>query len=202
MRSDTIYALRYAFAVVLLLFAMWVGVQLPDADLSWLRLRPLIFHRSLLTHGLILPLFLFLQFHTAIKGKANQKSDPLARLGLLGFLIGTCVHLAFDYFPRGWHGTALIYVPLYGWISPLFSQAWIAVSILGGLYLDCRLLRSGNELFFSLIVSLVAFMLCAQTNPTPTALKAFLMLGGFGLVAFIIPRPAVNHADAATLPSV
>lgn len=191
MRDGFYGGARYAFAVVLLLFGMWAGLQFPDADQKWLWLRHIIMHRSILTHGLLLPLFLFWHYHKS--SKANQ-SDPVPRLALMGLLIGLSAHFAFDLFPNRWWGYALIHVPLYGRLSPLFSETWLGVSLFACLYGGCRLLRNVPDLFITLVVMVVAFVLCAQTESSSSIapLFALLTLVVMGSIAFVLPRPPVN----------
>ncbi|MBE13655.1 MAG: hypothetical protein CL744_08755 [Chloroflexi bacterium] len=64
------------------------------------------------------------------------------------------VNLSFDLFPKGWSGFALISVPGYGWTTPWFSGAWIAISTVVCTYLGVRLVRNwfdGCLLVMSLI---------------------------------------------------
>jgi len=189
MRDDSQSPGRYILGIVLLLFAMWMGLKLPDIDQSWLKLPYFIWHRSILTHGLLIPLFLLVQFYACGK---KTKNDPLPRLGLMGLLIGLSVHFAFDLFPRSWVWSfARIHVPMYGWTPTWFSQLWLAASLLFCLHMGCRLLRSVNELFLSLTVLVVAFVLCAQTESSyaMAPLLALLALAGAGAVAFLLRKP-------------
>ncbi len=184
MRSDDAPAGQYIFGIVLLLFAMWFGVRFPDVDQSLLWLKPIILHRSILTHGLLLPLFFYIQYKAS--AKTGAKDNPIARLGIMGLCIGLCAHLAFDLYSNRWWGFAQIYVPLYGRLPTLLSQAWIAGSVFIGLFWCCRLLRKTQDLFLGLTTALVAFVLSAQSNSTATALAAFLTLGVLGFAAFLI----------------
>ena len=124
-------------AVFLTALGMVVGFWLPDLDLK-LGLFGLLMHRSLLTHGWLVPLLCF----WGIRKRALPILQPLAA----GLSAAMAVHLCFDFFPQRWTGFALITIPLYGRTSPLFSQIWIALSIVICLYLLLRWIADGQTL--------------------------------------------------------
>ena len=183
---------RYVLAIVALLAAAWVGLKFPDVDQSWLRLYPIVYHRSLLTHGIIIPFCLYMAY---LRGGRAVQNDPLPRFALMGLAIGLSVHLAFDLFPRGWYGFAQIYVPLYGWTTPLLSIAWLWGSLAACLFGGFRLLRNVPELYLCLLVSLVSFVWGAQSAWGATPLWAFLTLGVTGIVAFKCANPHWQPAE-------
>jgi hypothetical protein len=115
------------------MLALWVGIALglavPDLDLR----VPILTHRSILTHGLLLPCLLCVL--------AWRGSSPILRLFAIGFSSATAIHLCFDLFPKAWIGFALITVPLVGQTSPLISWLWIATSSVVCLYLAGALMR-------------------------------------------------------------
>ena len=110
-----------------------LGDRLPDIDQHTSHLV----HRSIITHGPLVPFLLFL---TA----SGRKSVPV-RLFVMGLSAAFAVHLAFDLFPKAWTGFALIHIPEYGWTSPLASGAWIALSGFACVYMALRLVRNGLE---------------------------------------------------------
>ncbi|PYS75987.1 MAG: hypothetical protein DMF66_17220 [Acidobacteria bacterium] len=134
----------YIFGAAWLLLGLVVGLHLPDVDSrlqgsipSWLLL-----HRSILTHGCIVPLLLFWL------ARRRVGTAPSFLLFAVGLSLALAVHLCFDFFPRGWVGFALIHVPVYGRTTALFSQIWIILSIVVCLYVGFRLVR--NVLEFAL----------------------------------------------------
>lgn len=125
--------MAYVVGLVLLGVGVLVGEWLPDTDQSIEFLQ----HRSIVTHGPLVPLLLFLV-------ATNSDSIPV-RWFSLGVGLGFAVHLGFDLFPKAWQGYALISVPFYGWTPPWFSIAWIAGSLLCCAYVAARLTRGYLE---------------------------------------------------------
>ena len=125
--------MAHVVGLVLLGVGLLVGEWLPDTDQSIELLR----HRSIVTHGPLVPSLLFLI-------AKNSDTIPL-RWFSLGVSLGFAVHLGFDLFPKAWQGYALISVPFYGWTSPWFSIAWIAGSLLFCAYVAARLTRGYLE---------------------------------------------------------
>ena len=116
-----------------LLVGIALGEQFPDIDQG----NSILVHRSIITHGPFLPLFLFLP-------ASRLKPVPI-RLFVMGISLGVAVHLSFDLFPKAWQGFALIHVPVVGWTYPLVSWLWIALSIICCLYIAMRLAKSGLQ---------------------------------------------------------
>ena len=106
---------------------LYAGDWLPDVDQD----LSIVTHRSVFTHGLIIPLVLF--------GLASSARALLLRLFVIGFCLGAAVHLSYDLFPRAWQGFALIHLPVFGWTFPAISWVWIAVSIVSCVYFTMRL---------------------------------------------------------------
>ena len=177
-------ARRYLLGAALMLIGIVLGLRLPDIDL-WLRMPPFFEHRSLLTHGFIVPLCLFLSLQRNTKPHNNQ----ILRLFWTGFVLSVLVHLCFDLFPRRWYGYALVHVPLVRWTIPAFSMVWLSVSTLVCLYLICRSLRSIEELSLIVMAGLVAFGMAANQQPGLALPALFALIIASGL-AFILPRPA------------
>ena len=109
------------------------GLEFPDVDQS----IGLVQHRSILTHGPLVPLIVF-------AAASGDHSLPVRWLGI-GVCMGVAVHLGFDLFPEGWSGYALISVPGYGRTPMVFSWAWIALSMAACVYMAARLARNSGE---------------------------------------------------------
>jgi len=126
--------MAYLVGVLLLAAGLVGGIHIPDLDQH----VPFLLHRSIVTHNAFLPLFLGLLLR-------RQKS-PALRLLAVGLSEALAVHLAFDLFPHGWSGYALISVPWVGRTSPAFSWIWTALSIVLCLVVVAALVRGGLEL--------------------------------------------------------
>lgn len=125
--------MKYVFGLVVFVLGVVAGLEFPDIDQS----VGLVMHRSILTHGPLVPLIVF-------AAASGDHSVPIRWLGM-GVCLGVAVHLGFDLFPEGWSGYALISVPGYGRTPMLFSWAWIALSMAGCVYMAVRLSRTGAE---------------------------------------------------------
>ena len=133
-------------APVFVLMGLHVGIGLPDID----QRTDLLLHRSIITHGPFIPLILLVL---------------ALRIGLglyafaMGVSIGFAVHHAFDLFPKGWTGAALIGVPFYGWTPWQFSWIWIAFTMLACAYLAARLAQGGLDRIWYLLGFIYIFIL-------------------------------------------
>lgn len=142
------------FSLIVLAAAIYVGLKFPDVD----QRVGFLLHRSIITHGPLLPL---LVFAFALGDNPVQR-----RLGM-GVAIGFAVHMAFDLFPRGWQGYALISLPLYGWTPSVFSWIWISVTMLICFGIAIRLCRTAMDVVIMLVATAVAF---AFVSPGENAL--------------------------------
>ena len=134
--------MKYLLGLVALVVGLAVGDWFPDIDQQ----TGLLLHRSIFTHGPLVPLILF-------AAASSTKSIQL-RWFALGVTLGVSIHLSFDLFPSSWLGFALISVPTYGWTASWFSWSWIAVSTVACTYLALRLVRGvldGSLFLLSLI---------------------------------------------------
>ena len=147
-------SLRLFFLTVISLVAgLYLGEWFPDIDQRF----DFLTHRSIVTHGLVVPLLLYPM-------ASGLKAAP-PRLFVSGFSLGSAIHLGFDLFPRAWQGFALIHVPLLGWTHPIFSWLWIAVSIICCLYLSMRLARNAIE-GAALLLATLGLFIYTSTNET------------------------------------
>ena len=125
--------LALIIAPIFLVGGLHWGIRLPDIDQK----TSLLLHRSIITHGPLIPLILF--------GLALRLRFPPVRLFAMGVSLAFAVHHAFDLFPKGWSAYALISIPFVGWTPATFSWIWIAFSILAGTYLAAQLARGGVD---------------------------------------------------------
>ena len=125
--------MRYLLGLAVLIAGLALGDWFPDIDQK----TSLLLHRSIVTHGPLVPLIIF-----AVA--VGTRSIPL-RWFALGLTLGVAIHLSFDLFPSSWSGFALISVPSYGWTASWFSWVWIAISTVACIYLALRLVRGVLE---------------------------------------------------------
>ena len=123
----------YLLGLIALLLGLAFGERFPDID----QRTTLLLHRSILTHGLLLPLLLFVV-------ASRIQWMPLRWLSM-GVCLGVAVHLAFDLFPRAWIGFALVSIPVYGWMPAPVSWIWIAGSMVACTYMAGNLARNFGE---------------------------------------------------------
>ena len=117
------------WSVAAFVVGAWIGLMLPDVD----QRTDLLLHRSIITHGPLIPLIVFLLVRNA--------RHLTVRVLPMSLCLGFVVHLAFDLFPRAWSGYALISFPVYGWLPPVVSIMWIAATALLCAYWGARLVR-------------------------------------------------------------
>ncbi len=133
---------------VVLAVAVYVGLKFPDVD----QRVGFLLHRSIITHGPLLPL---MAFAFALGNSPVQRS-----LGT-GIGIGFAVHMAFDLFPRGWQGYALISLPIYGWTPPVFSWIWISATMLICFGFAIKLCRNAIDVVILLLATIAALAFVA-----------------------------------------
>jgi hypothetical protein len=125
------------------------GLVFPDLDLklSQLPLLGFMLHRSIITHGFVLPLLVFLLV------EAKDTVRPF----ILGLNLSLAAHFCFDLFPNAWLGYSLIYVPFYGRTSPVFSWLWLTTSVLICLYLAIKLVKTKFDFRLAMMGIAIAF---------------------------------------------
>ena len=140
-------------APVFVVVGLHCGIVMPDID----QRTSLLLHRSIFTHSPLIPVIVVLL---------------ALRIGLglhafaMGVSIGFSVHHAFDLFPRGWQGAALIGVPFYGWTPPLFSWIWIAFTLFACAYLAARLVEGRLDRLWYLLGFIYIFILTVPKEHT------------------------------------
>jgi len=127
------------------------GILFPDFDL---KLTGILEHRSIVTHGCLLPLALWMADYYAPR--------RFMRACVIGFCATLAVHLCFDLFPRGWAGYALIHVPFYGRLPAALSWLWIAGNIVLCVYLVESAIATAVEIVIAGAGALIAFYLSAH----------------------------------------
>lgn len=160
-----------------------VGLYLPDTD----RVFPFLLHRSLLTHGVLLPL--------GVLWLTRSSRAEWQRFALMGLGTALAVHLSFDLFPSLWMGYALISVPFLGQLSGTLSILWIASSIVAALYLALYLMQSKTELTIVFALSAGAFLLAAPGERVFWSALLMLLLGWFA--ASYLPNQVIHGQDVA-----
>ena len=124
---------RFPLWVVPLILTAYIGSRFPDIDQH----TDLLTHRSIFTHGLLVPLALFL---VVSRMKSNRARDFV-----LIFMTAIAIHLCFDLFPRAWYKHALIHIPNIGWTPALVSLAWMFASAVFCLYACINLITKGSR---------------------------------------------------------
>ena len=170
----------FFLTVISLVAGLALGEWFPDIDQRFHFLT----HRSILTHGLIVPLLLY-------SVGSGLKATPL-RLFVLGFSLGVAIHLGFDLFPRSWQGFALIHAPLLGRIHTIFSWLWIAVSMICCLYLSMRLARTGIQ-GTALLLGTLGLFIHTSTNETAFLGPLFSLLIGSVIALVVTLRMYLNQ---------
>ena len=157
----------HLLSLTVLAAAVYVGLKFPDVD----QRVGFLLHRSIITHGPLLPLLAFVPTQVDI--------TALRRLGM-GVGIGFAVHMAFDLFPRAWQGYALISLPAYGWTPSVFSWIWISVTMLVSFGIAVRLCRNAIDVVVLLVATVAAFAFIAPDEnalwrPLAVTFAAFLV---------------------------
>ena len=174
LRSDTL-----ALAVALACFGAgaWLGGWFPDIDLKIRYIR----HRSILTHGFIMPALMLL----VVGAARNERVDWF----IAGFATGVAAHLAFDLFPESWRGYAMISAPIYGSLSRRASKAWIALSAFACLSASL-LLAPGAAGAVACAVALAALYIHGVTAQKESAVGPFIILVILGSGAWALASNA------------
>ena len=170
--------LALIIAPIFLVGGLHWGIRLPDIDhdMSFLS------HRSIVTHGPLIPLILF--------GLALRLRFPPVRLFAMGVSLAFAVHHAFDLFPSGWRGGALIYIPFYGATPVTFSWIWIAFSIFAGTYLAARLARGVVDVGLYLLGVGYIFVLTVPKEHTWLGPVLSLIIAVIGSGLLVLPSMA------------
>ena len=174
-----------ALAIALICFAVgaWLGGWFPDVDLKIRFLR----HRSIVTHGFILPALMLL----AVGAARNERMDWF----IAGFSAGVAAHLAFDLFPESSRGYALISAPIFGGMSRRASKAWITLSAFACLSASL-LLADGPAGAIACAVALAALYIHGVRKQNESAVGPLITLTvlGAGAWALVANLDAIRAA--------
>jgi hypothetical protein len=173
----------YLLPIIALIIGTLLGLQLPDADQVFTLLG--LVHRSIITHGLLLPLGLFLLV---------RRREAWLTLGAAGLCLAVAVHLTFDLFPQSWRGYALLTVPLVGRIDPTLSVLWLAISIVACCLLALRLLRDRRDLGLALAAMGYSFLTAASRERVWLMPLVVLLLAFF--LGSCMPNPVLDGRAA------
>ena len=167
-----------------LLVGVAVGLQLPDVDQVFVFLA----HRSIVTHSFFLPLAGFLL--------VRRQAARWPQIGVASMALAVAIHLAFDLFPRGWRGTALIQVPFFGALNPTLSVLWLLLCIVACSYVMVLLVKSDNELSIVCLTCLLAFAYAAAREAA-FWLWPSLIVAGAVFLATCLPNHIFDGQAAA-----
>jgi hypothetical protein len=137
--------MKYALLVLSFAVGLWIGGAMADFDHTLAFLR----HRSIVTHGVLIPLLAYALL---------PKDQDWIRLALIGVFVGMGAHLAYDLFPNGWGTYARINVPAFGYLDITPSVIWIALNVVGSLYIALLLVKHGYEVGLAAVGLAVTFL--------------------------------------------
>ena len=162
--------------LIFLYISLLAGLQFPDFDLH---IFAFLGHRSILTHGIIVPYFLYRFLN-------NRKiSNEVLDFVYIGFLLGIALHLCADLFPKAWIGFALIMFPPWIPMGAPFSIIWMLSNLIIALWIAFKKLRIKEDnkkvrayIFYSVIIIGVIYMVIDSNFVS----KIILLLISFPLI--------------------
>ena len=162
--------------LIFLYISLLAGLQFPDFDLH---IFAFLGHRSILTHGIIVPYFLYRFLN-------NRKiSNDVLDFVYIGFLLGIAIHLCADLFPKAWIGFALIMFPPWIPMGAPFSIIWMLSNLIIALWIAFKKLRIKEDnkkvrayIFYSVIIIGVIYMVIDSNFVS----KIILLLISFPLI--------------------
>tara|TARA_Y100000588_G_C13623462_1_gene656440 strand:- start:75 stop:614 length:540 start_codon:yes stop_codon:yes gene_type:complete len=134
------------FLIISLILGLYLGNKFPDID----QRTDLLIHRSILTHGFIVPLIIYLT--------CSRIKNSILRLFLIGLNIALVIHLSFDLYPRGWYMHALIHIPFIGWTWAWVSKVWIFISMVMCGYFAVKLIKNFTQGLIAILSLLLFFI--------------------------------------------
>ena len=134
------------FLLISLIIGLYLGDKFPDID----QRTDLLTHRSIFTHGFIVPLIIYLI--------CSRINNSILRLFLLGFNIALVIHLSFDLYPKGWYMHALIHIPVIGWTWAWISKVWIFISMIMCGYFAVKLIKNFTQGVVAILSILLFFI--------------------------------------------
>ena len=185
--------------LVILYVSLLAGLEFPDFDLHLLFF---LGHRSILTHGIIVPFFLYKfltmesysKFSNKIFGRffSNKNiSKEVLDYVYIGFLIGIAIHLCADLFPKAWIGYAQIVFPPWIRMGAPFSIAWMLLNMFFALKIAFQKIKqkdietkTKNRIFLSILVIGVIYSII----DTMFVSKIILMIVSFPIIWYYANR--------------
>ena len=179
--------------LVILYVSLLAGLEFPDFDLHLLFF---LGHRSILTHGIIVPFFLYkfltMESYSKISNKifgrffSNKNiSKEVLDYVYIGFLIGIAIHLCADLFPKAWIGYAQIVFPPWIRMGAPFSIAWMLLNMFFALKIAFQKIKqkdietkTKNRIFLSILVIGVIYSMI----DTMFVSKIILMIVSFPII--------------------
>ena len=179
--------------LVILYVSLLAGLEFPDFDLHVLFF---LGHRSILTHGILVPFFLYkfltIESYSKISNKifgrffSNKNiSKEVLDYVYIGFLIGIAIHLCADLFPKAWIGFALIKFPPWISMGAPFSIAWMLLNMFFALKIAFQKIKqkdietkTKNRIFLSILVIGVIYSII----DTMFISKIILMIVSFPII--------------------
>ena len=167
--------------LITLFVSLLAGLEFPDTDFI---LIFILDHRSIITHGILIPFFLYR--YLTKEGKqdfinkyfskiltSNKIKNEFLDYTYIGFLIGIAIHLCADLFPKAYIGYAMIKLPFFIPIGGPLSMLWMF----------------GN-MFFALKI---AFKKLKEKNiETESQKRIFFAIMGIGIIYLILDTNFVS----------
>ena len=159
---------------IVLFVSLLAGLEFPDLDLI---LIFILDHRSIITHGILIPFFLYR--YLTKEGKQNLINKYLSKIltskkikneildyAYIGFLIGIAIHLCADLFPKAYIGYALIKLPFFISIGAPLSILWMIGNIFFALKIAFKKLnekdleeKSKNLIFLAIMIIGIIYLI-------------------------------------------
>lgn len=121
-------------------------IFLPDIDLE----IPLLHHRSMVTHSVLIPYLLM-----------RYKKFKIPDVVILALLLGFAIHMSADLTPKSWKGYALIYVPIIkiSLFGALGSYLWLAANVVACFYLFKKIMNEEYNAITNKILYIMVFVI-------------------------------------------
>jgi len=164
--------------LIVLFVSLLAGLEFPDTDLI---LIFILDHRSIITHGILIPFFLYR--YLTKEGKqdfinkyfskiltSNKIKNEFLDYAYIGFLIGIAIHLCADLFPKAYIGYAMIKLPFFISIGAPLSIAWMFGNMFFALKIAFKKLKEkdledkSKKLIFLTIMAIGIIYLIIDTN--------------------------------------
>ena len=138
--------------LITLFVSLLAGLEFPDTDFI---LIFILDHRSIITHGILIPFFLYR--YLTKEGKqdfinkyfskiltSNKIKNEFLDYTYIGFLIGIAIHLCADLFPKAYIGYAMIKLPFFIPIGGPLSMLWMFGNMFFALKIAFKKLKEKN----------------------------------------------------------